>query len=92
MSMPLLDGIDRVQIDQPTYYHFHIHVVHVMAEATSTQATGKAFGLENLISQLEMMAGGPEASMADVSLTYYLGTASDLWNEIFLPLKEGRKV
>ena len=62
-----------------------------MAEATSTQATGKAFGLENLISQLEMMAGGPEASMADVSLTYHLGTASDLWNEIFLPLKEGRK-
>ena len=62
-----------------------------MAEATSTQATGKAFGLENLISQLEMMGGGPEASMADVSLTYHLGTASDLWNEIFLPLKEGRK-
>ena len=63
-----------------------------MAEATATQATGKAFGLENLISQLETMAGGPEASMADVSLTYHLGTASDLWNEIFLPLKEGRKV
>ncbi|MCJ1277583.1 hypothetical protein MMC21_005396 [Puttea exsequens] len=72
---------------QPTYYHFHIHVVHVMAEATSTQSTGKAFGLENLISQLETMAGGTEASMADVCLTYYLGTASDLWTEIFLPLK-----
>ena len=62
-----------------------------MCEATSTQSVGKAFGLENVISQLETISGGPEASMADVNLTYYLGDASDLWNEIFLPLKEGRK-
>ena len=75
---------------QPTYYHFHIHVVHVMAEATSTQSVGKAFGLENLISQLEHLDGGNEAGMANATLSYYLGTASDLWNEIFLPLKEGR--
>jgi len=61
-----------------------------MCEATNTQSVGKAFGLENVISQLEAMAGGSEASMAEVSLTYYLGDASDLWNEIFLPLKEGR--
>ncbi len=62
-----------------------------MCEATNTQSVGKAFGLENVISQLEAMAGGSEASMAEVSLTYYLGDASDLWNEIFLPLKEGRR-
>ena len=61
-----------------------------MCEATSTQAVGKAFGLENLISQLETMAGGPEASMADVSLSYYLGDASDLWRDVFLPLKESK--
>ena len=78
-------------VDQPTYYHFHIHVVHVMCEATSTQAVGKAFGLENIISQLENMEGGHDASLADVVLTYYLGTASDLWTDIFQPLKEGRK-
>lgn len=59
-----------------------------MCEATSTQSVGKAFGLENLISQLENMAGGSEAGMADVSLTYYLGDASDIWKEIFLPIKE----
>ena len=63
-----------------------------MCEATSTQAVGKAFGLENIISQLESMAGGPQVSMADVSLTYYLGDASDLWREIFLPLKEGKMI
>ncbi|KAI9851847.1 MAG: hypothetical protein M1838_002563 [Thelocarpon superellum] len=49
---------------QPTYYHFHIHIVHVALEAGATQATGKAFGLENLISQLEMMA--PPLSSASV--------------------------
>lgn len=57
-----------------------------MLEAGATQATGKAFGLENLISQLESMADD-DASMADVSLTYYLGEASELWTEIFAPLK-----
>ncbi|KZF23191.1 putative mRNA decapping hydrolase [Xylona heveae TC161] len=73
---------------QPTYYHFHIHIVNVALEAGTTQATGKAFGLENLISQLETLAGGDEASMADVSLTYFLGEASELWTQIYLPLKQ----
>ena len=77
---------------QPTYYHFHIHAVHVMLEAGSTQAVGKAFGLENIIAQLETLEGGLEAGMADVSLTYYIGEAHDLWTGAFLPLKEaGRK-
>lgn len=62
-----------------------------MLEAGSTQATGKAFGLENLISQLETLSGGPDASMADLSLTYSLGEASELWTDIFLPLKRGEK-
>jgi len=84
--------LDRDQLKlyvhyQPTYYHFHIHVVNVMLEAGTTQATGKAFGLENLISQLETMAGGPDAGMADVSLSYLLGEASELWTNVFGPLK-----
>ncbi|KAK4952271.1 hypothetical protein LTR66_013768 [Elasticomyces elasticus] len=91
-------GMGRVEADmlklyvhyQPTYYHFHIHIVHVSLEAGATQAVGKAFGLANIISQLETMAGGEDAGMADVELSYTLGEASDLWTEIFLPLKEGR--
>jgi m7GpppX diphosphatase len=79
-------------VDQPTYYHFHIHIVHVSLEAGSTQATGKALGLENVISQLETMAGGDEAGMGDVSLNYHLGERSELWEKVFLPLKEGREV
>ncbi len=78
-----------IRIDQPTFYHLHIHVVHVMLEPTSTQAIGKAFGLENLISQLDCMSGGSDAGMADVSLTYTLGESHDLWAEVFQPSKEG---
>ncbi len=62
-----------------------------MLEAGATQATGKAFGLENIISQLETLAGGDEAGLAEVSLTYYLGEASELWTEVFEPLKGVRK-
>jgi m7GpppX diphosphatase len=61
-----------------------------MLEAGATQATGKAFGLENLISQLEAMSGD-DASLADVDLTYFLGEASELWTDIFQPLKQGKK-
>jgi m7GpppX diphosphatase len=80
------------RIDQPTYYHFHIHIVHVSLEAGNTQATGKALGLDNIISQLETMAGGEDAGMHDASLTYHLGERSELWEKVYLPLKEGREV
>lgn len=63
-----------------------------MLEAGSTQAVGKAFGLENIIFQLETLSVDPDASMADLSLTYYLGEASELWTDIFLPLKRGEKI
>ena len=75
--------------DQPTYYHFHIHIVHVALEAGATQAVGKAFGLENVMEMLK--AGGDNGEgMAGINLTYTLGEASDLWKDVFLPLKEGR--
>ena len=72
---------------QPTYYHLHIHVVHVALEAGATQATGKAVGLESIISQLRSMAGNEETGMDSVDMTYTIGEASELWTEIFEPLK-----
>ncbi|KAK4238215.1 HIT-like domain-containing protein [Achaetomium macrosporum] len=73
---------------QPTYYHFHIHIVHVALEAGATQATGKAVGLDSIISQLETMQGDDgEAGMDAVTLCYTLGEASDLWVDVFEPLK-----
>jgi m7GpppX diphosphatase len=73
---------------QPTYYHFHIHIVHVALESGATQATGKAIGLESIIEQLELMAGDAEVGMAAVALNYTVGEASELWTEIFEPLKK----
>ena len=73
--------------DQPTYYHFHIHIVNVALEAGNTQAVGKALSLDNIISQLETMKEG--LGMGDISLTYHLGEASEVWTDIFQPLKEG---
>ncbi|KAE8447683.1 hypothetical protein EG329_010489 [Mollisiaceae sp. DMI_Dod_QoI] len=75
---------------QPTYYHFHIHIVHVALEAGATQATGKAIGLENIMEQLETMDGDEDAGMEKVVLHYTVGEASELWTEIFEPLKQKR--
>jgi m7GpppX diphosphatase len=73
---------------QPTYYHFHIHIVHVALEAGATQAVGKAVGLDSIISQLHSMGGDSESGMEQVDLTYGLGEASELWTEVFEPLKK----
>lgn len=63
--------------------------MHVSLEAGATQAVGKALSLDNIISQLETMAGDEDAGMADVDLTYTLGEASELWTDIYAPLKKG---
>jgi m7GpppX diphosphatase len=63
-----------------------------MLEAGKTQATGKAFVPENIISQLETPSGGDDAGMADVSLMYFLGEASELWMGLFGELKAGESL
>lgn len=73
---------------QPTYFHLHVHIVHVQLEAGATQATGKAVGLESIIETLEAMGGDDDAGMDGVSISYTLGEASELWTEIFGPLKQ----
>ena len=72
---------------QPTYYHFHIHIVHVQLEAGATQATGKAVGLESIIEQLQHMSGDDDVGMDGVTLCYTLGEASEIWIDIFEPIK-----
>ncbi|KAF2838646.1 scavenger mRNA decapping enzyme [Patellaria atrata CBS 101060] len=79
---------------QPTYYHFHVHIVHVALDAGATQAVGKAIGLDSIIAQIETMdpgSKGDEAGIADVSLTYHVGEQTELWTEIFSVLKEKRE-
>lgn len=73
---------------QPTYYHFHIHIVHVALEAGATQATGKAIGMESIIEHLKSMGDDAEKGMDSISLGYTLGEASELWTEVFAPLRK----
>lgn len=73
---------------QPTYYHFHIHIVHVALEAGATQATGKAIGLESIIEHLKSMGDDQERGMDSITLGYTLGEASELWTDVFAPLRK----
>ncbi|KAF2645378.1 scavenger mRNA decapping enzyme [Massarina eburnea CBS 473.64] len=96
-TVKLYPEIERDQLKlyvhyQPTYHHFHIHIIHMALESGATQAVGKALGLENIISQLETMAGDPDAGFQDVSLTYGIGEQSELWEKVFGVLKRGDEV
>jgi m7GpppX diphosphatase len=44
--------------------------------------------LESIIAHLESMVGDEEKGMEDVSLNYTVGEASELWTEIFEPIKK----
>ncbi|KAJ4301639.1 hypothetical protein N0V90_003732 [Kalmusia sp. IMI 367209] len=95
-TVKLYPEIERDQLKlyvhyQPTYHHFHIHIVHVMLEAGATQSVGKALGLENIISTLETLSGESSTGIQDTSLTYHLGEASELWSKIFSVLKAGKE-
>lgn len=66
---------------QPSYYHFHIHAVHVAHDGGEGQAVGRALLLGNVISQLEVMEEGK--GFKDLELTYFLGEESELWQGVF---------
>lgn len=76
------------QQDQPTYYHLHIHLIHVQADVGGSQAISKAVSFDSVIEYLTLMAK-PEDSMASVNLVYSVGEATELWQRIFEPLKKG---
>ncbi|KAF3924037.1 hypothetical protein ABW21_db0206588 [Orbilia brochopaga] len=81
---------------QPSYYHFHMHVVHVSHDMGASATVGKAILLDEIIQTLVLMeaagtATGTEMGYRDIEITYLLGEEHDLWREVFLPLKEGRK-
>lgn len=75
-------------LDQPSYYHFHIHAAAISHDGGGGQAAGKAILLQNVISQLDSMAGGEEVGFANVELTYIVGEESELWQNVFSKLKK----
>ncbi|GAA5977140.1 hypothetical protein JCM5350_003232 [Sporobolomyces pararoseus] len=68
---------------QPTYYHFHVHVVHVNYESFSGITVGQAHLLDDVIDNLEMEeADGPSERggyYARKTFTYALGTNHKLY-------------
>ena len=90
-------GVDTDEIKvychyHPTYYHFHVHAVHVMLEPEGgTQSVGKAWGLDMLIEWLNSMQSG-EHGFHGVGLGYNVGEQSELWTGLWQKLTEGQEV
>ncbi|KAM0789298.1 hypothetical protein ACM66B_000138 [Microbotryomycetes sp. NB124-2] len=66
---------------QPTYYHFHVHVVHVSYVGFSGITVGQAHLLDDLIDTLELARQGlvPEDIFARRTFTYSLGVRHPLY-------------
>ncbi|KAK4057250.1 hypothetical protein OIO90_001747 [Microbotryomycetes sp. JL221] len=66
---------------QPTYYHFHVHVVHVDFLGFSGITVGQAHLLDDLIDTLELAQQGllPEDVLAQRTFTYTLGVEHSLY-------------
>ncbi|SCU84178.1 LAMI_0C06546g1_1 [Lachancea mirantina] len=62
---------------QPSYYHFHIHIVNVKHPGIGAGASaGKAVLLEDVIEQLNFLG---QAGFRNKTITYILGENHDLW-------------
>lgn len=62
---------------QPSYYHFHIHIVNIKhAGLGNGISTGKAILLDDIIDTLSYL--GPDGYL-DKTMTYVLGENHDLW-------------
>ena len=76
----------------PTYYHFHVHVVHIMLEPEGgTQSVGKAWLLSGLIAWLDSMQD-EEDGLDEVEISYGVGEESELWKGLWGKLKAGEAV
>ncbi|EIW80742.1 HIT-like protein [Coniophora puteana RWD-64-598 SS2] len=66
---------------QPSYYHFHVHIVHVAHAFPGGMNVGQAHLLDDLISLLELDTAVPATSsiLARMTLTYSLGTQHGLY-------------
>ena len=49
---------------------------------------GRAFSLRNLLAQLESMQGGPDVGLEDAEIEYTVGDESELWKEVWEPMKQ----
>ncbi|KLT42672.1 scavenger mRNA decapping enzyme [Cutaneotrichosporon oleaginosum] len=64
---------------QPSYYHFHVHVVHVAHEIMAGMAVGQAHMLEDIIGWLELSPEDGPSLLSQMAFTYALGTEHGLY-------------
>lgn len=68
---------NKKTLDQPSYYHFHIHVAHVQLERHDF---GTSLFLDWVIDQLKVL--GPKG-FSESTFHYLLSERHDLWTNGF---------
>jgi len=73
---------------QPSYYHFHVHIVNANYVGFAGMIAGQAHLLEDLISMLELSAENGPGILEQMTYTYHLGDQHGL----LLALKESGSI
>ncbi|TFY78044.1 hypothetical protein EWM64_g5967 [Hericium alpestre] len=68
---------------QPSYYHFHVHIVNTNYVGLPSMSVGQAHLLDDIISLLELDPPGAPSILQRITLSYGLGDQHGL----FVPLK-----
>jgi len=67
---------------QPSYYHFHVHIVNANYEGLLGMSVGQAHLLDDIISLLELDSAGDVGILQRMTLTYGLGDQHGLYKDM----------
>ncbi|CCM06810.1 uncharacterized protein FIBRA_09111 [Fibroporia radiculosa] len=67
---------------QPSYYHFHVHIVNVEFQGLLGMSVGQAHLLDDVISMLELDSGEGPSVFQRMTLTYALGEQHGLFGQM----------
>ncbi|KAG2044480.1 scavenger mRNA decapping enzyme [Suillus americanus] len=73
---------------QPSYYHFHVHIVHTGHVGLYGMIVGQAHLLDDIISLLELDSDDGPSILERMTLTYGLGTEHGLYKPMAAALAE----
>lgn len=75
---------------QPSYYHFHVHIVYTGHVGLYGMVVGQAHLLDDIISLLELDPDDGPSIIERMTFTYGLGTEHGLYKPLAAALAEGR--
>ncbi|KAJ8593742.1 scavenger mRNA decapping enzyme [Rhizopogon salebrosus TDB-379] len=73
---------------QPSYYHFHVHIVHTGHIGLNGMTVGQAHLLDDVISMLELDPDDGPSILERMTFTYGLGTEHGLYKPMAAALAE----